>query len=387
MNSTSRQSIATLATDLQEVLAWGAAAEAANAAVCAERDAAVAQVVEAEAAIGSLKEKMAGLQTSVDVQREQLLAKDAEIESLGIQVGDLMTDLGSLNAEIATYRDTNLAQAIVIGNQITEIARLTALLNPFTVYNEMKSTGPIPGWPDILVIYEGDLIAPGETGLMPPNETFLRQKFASIKAANPGVTRVVLDKEEAWGTDGQRVADQYIPHYVQMAQIAKEFWSDVGFYGTVPRRYSIYLNYPEGHATYEGRLNEWQADTQRLRPIFDAVDTIYPSLYPIKPVWDNAVLRDAWTVDNLDMIRLWAGNLAPNKPVIAFMMARVHPSADETKPYLSGAYWRAWLEKVKSAGYDGLVVYQNSTDPDPLAQSPVPDWHLETEAFKAGLQS
>jgi hypothetical protein len=76
-------------------------------------------------------------------------------------------------------------------------------------------------------------------------------------------------------------------------------------------------------------------------------------------------------------------HFAPGKPVIAFLMARVHPSADETMPYLSGAYWRSFMEKVKSAGYDGLVVYQNTTDPDPLSVTPRPDWYLETEAFRA----
>jgi hypothetical protein len=410
MTSTSRQSIATLATDLQEVLAWGAAAEAANADL-------TVTIAARDSTIASFEQLIAQEIDASTALRDTIAAKDADIENQRVYIVTLQTRtetlsnaLSAANAEIAA-KDAEIARITEESNdwenaarseaarvnELTpllaaanaEIARLTALLNPFTVYNEMKSTGPIPGWPDILVIYESELfpssVTEAQRSTTPPDEAFLDAFFANLFAQH-GDVRLVLDSEK-WrlitDVDSPTGIDMtVVGWYVTLVSCAKNAgFTNVGLYGEITERATLYLNYPVGHDTHTLRKSNWQARNAMCQPMWDAVDTIYPSFYPIKPIHNDAAKRDAWMDDNLAICR----ERAPGKPVIPFLMARVHPSADETKPYLSGAYWRAWLEKVKSAGYDGLVVYQNSTDPDPLAQSPVPDWHLETEAFRAQL--
>jgi hypothetical protein len=372
MTSTSRQSIATLAADLQEVLAWGYASDG----MIALRD----NTISAQnTTISDLMSQHMMDLSAIAEKDATIAAKDAEIATLTTRVNDLQM----WNDEIKVGVDFLKS----------EIARLTALLRAasFTVYNEMKSTGPIPGWPDILVIYESELfpssVPEAQRSTTPPDTAFLDAFFANLFAQH-GDVRLVLDSE-AWrlitDVDSPTGIDMtVVGWYVTLVSCAKNAgFTNVGLYGEITERATLYLNYPVGHATHELRKSNWQARNAMCQPMWDAVDTIYPSFYPIKPIHNDAAKRDAWMDDNLAICR----ERAPGKPVIPFLMARVHPSADETKPYLAGAYWRAWLEKVKSAGYDGLVVYQNSTDPDPLAQSLVPDWHLQTEAFIASLQS
>jgi hypothetical protein len=393
---TARDRLQQQSVDIAEVLAWGAAAEAANAAVCAERDVAVRDLsaalqardaarqaeeqayVEREAAVAQVADR------DIIIARRDatIAAKDAEIAGLVLRNNGL-TDTNDVLDHALTSAREDLAEANA------EIARLTALLNPFTVYNEMKSTGPIPGWPDILVVYESELfpssVAEEHRSTTPPDVAFLDAFFANLFAQH-GDVRLVLDSE-AWrlitDVDSPTGIDMaVVGWYVTLVSCAKNAgFTNVGLYGEITERATLYLNYPVGHATHELRKSNWQARNAMCQPMWDVVDTIYPSFYPIKPIHNDAAKRDAWMDDNLAVCR----ERAPGKPVIPFLMARVHPSADETKPYLSGAYWRSWLEKVKSAGYDGLVVYQNSTDPDPLGVTPRPDWYLEAEAFRAAL--
>jgi hypothetical protein len=344
MTSTSRQSLATLATDLQEVLAWGGAAEASNAAIVAERDAAIARVSALEAHV----EEMA------DDYDEMLDARDATI--------------AAKDAEIVEHVST-------IFEMSAEIARLTALLNPkpaFTLYNEMKSVPSLP-LPDILVIYEGQLHASGVSGEAAPDPAFLRQSFAAIKAANPGVTMVVLD-QESWWTNG-RVEPAQVPWYVTLVNVAKEFWSDVGLYG-FPERYTGFLT--GSAADNPLRLDSWK--NRQAPEIAAAVTFFCPSFYFINPVHNNETKRNLWIDTYVD----WCNPAGvPSQRIVPFLWPRIHGSVDPTTPWVDGPTWRSTLNKVRER-CQGAVIFGRSgnDDPDPRPSTP---WWLETEAFLAAL--
>jgi hypothetical protein len=329
MTSPSRQSIATLATDLQEVLAWGGAAEVANVTLTAT-----------------------------------IAAKDAELAEL-IEVS---------NAQ----HDQIVAAWTTIAERDAEIARLTALLNPvpaepaFTLYNEMKSVPSLP-LPDILVIYEGQLHASGVSGEAAPDPAFLRQSFASIKAANPGVTMVILD-QESWWTNG-RVEPAQVPWYVTLVNVAKEFWADVGLYG-FPERYTGFLT--GSAADNPLRLDSWK---NRQAPEISAAVTFFcPSFYFINPVHNNETKRNLWIDTYVD----WCNPAGvPSQRIVPFLWPRIHGSVDPTTPWVDGPTWRSTLNKVRER-CQGAVIFGRSgnDDPDPRPSTP---WWLETEAFLAAL--
>src|SRR5687767_1808852 len=123
---------------------------------------------------------------------ERVVTQDATIAAKDVEIAGLRIDNDSLAQQVFMLQDAS-------ARDLAEIARLTALLNPFTVYNEMKSTGPIPGWPDILVIYESELfpssVPEEQRSTTPPDAAFLDAFFANLFAQH-GDVRLVLDSEK-----------------------------------------------------------------------------------------------------------------------------------------------------------------------------------------------
>lgn len=238
------------------------------------------------------------------------------------------------------------------------------------------------GFLDLEVIYENAMVAPGDANTDPPDAAFLNTFFANYAADNPSINSIVLDYE-AWNliTDNNSptgVSSTAVGYYVTLLNAAKAHFTNVGLYGEVPERYTLYLNFPPGHPTFVSRRANWFARAILLQNIWDLVDTIWPSFYYINPVYVNEDDRDMWYEDSFEMIGLRA---SASKPSYPFMWPRIHNSVDPAMPYISGPYWRSSLEKLRAVGYEGFALWLFSSDVDPRTLTPVPAWWLETVDF------
>ena len=367
MNTTSRQNIATFANDLKEVLAWGDAAEAANAAICAERDAAIAQVADRDTVIANMNQWLEARNNRILEQDATIAAKDAEIATINGLLSDRTEELAALD-------ELHEAALSELSNAQAEIARLKALLRPvqFTTYNEMKSVPSLP-LPPIRFIYENELIAPGETRYMPPNVDHLRAKFASIKANEPDVKMVVLD-QEGWLPGGSGSAQIEHPEYfVTLLTVAHEFWDEVSQYSYPKRYYGFVTGSP---AENETRYNTLVAHTQATQEITDLCTFLCPSFY-VPTAIEDPNKRAKWMDGYFALCEL----VAPGKDIIPTLWPRFHSHPAD---WLTGPIWDEMIRRIYARqSCMGYIIFGRSggDDPDPRPLN-LPWWQAD-EAFRA----
>jgi hypothetical protein len=250
---------------------------------------------------------------------------------------------------------------------------------PSFIANDQARIGDISaeGFTFLETIYESRMVAPGDNAATsPPNSAFLHAFFSDL-LAEIGDVPLCLDYE-AWllTTDinsPSGVSSTVVGWYVTLLNIAKTYFSNVGMYGEVPERATIYLNYPVGHATYTLRRNNWFARNALMQPIWDAADVIYPSFYYIAPIHADAAKFDLWMADN----RLLCDTHAPGKKVYPFLWPRIHNSVDPLMPYINGDYYAHSLDKMYEL-FHGYTLWLFSTDVHPETVSPVPLWWTRT---------
>jgi hypothetical protein len=254
-------------------------------------------------------------------------------------------------------------------------------LRPFLVFDELRISPPATPseMTPILVVYQGSLTAPGDDpNVDPPNVTFLRSSFQSIKDNNPGVTRMCFDQEGWW--EGQAIPQSRIQFFLTVIDVAHEYWPDVGIYSGLPERYTGYLTVTG--QTRIDRYNSWVTRNSGLQQLWDAVNTIYPSVYylnPTHPEYANGVEightteRDLWYEDTQAICNMFA----PGKPVYYFMGLSYHisipvseraPGTDANFAAVPAAYWRSTMDKIyslRSEGATGIVLWQTSGQDDP----------------------
>jgi hypothetical protein len=137
----------------------------------------------------------------------------------------------------------------------------------------------------------------------------------------------------------------------------------VGYYGTVPTR-----NYWAPVKKDAGALATWRGDNNRLAPLAQAVDTVYPSLYTF---YDDVPGWTTYALANIEEARQYG------KPVYPFLWPQYHQSR---KP-IAGDFWRLQLDTVfKNA--DGLVIWTPARggakwNPD------TPWWHHTVDFLKS----
>lgn len=241
-------------------------------------------------------------------------------------------------------------------------------------FGDLSAFGMTP----LLTLYQSQT-HPGGDQSLPPNPTFINNSFASIAAANPGVTRVCIDLEGYYqGGGSQAIPADKIQHFVDFVDIAHDYWPDVGLYAGIPERYTGHLIPGLAPATALSRYNSWVARNDSYQPIWDVVNSIYPSLYYINPTHNNATQRDQWYDDNINISHMFA----PGKPIYPFMWPTYHPSlpAEFDGLDVDGDYWRASLEKLYLIA-DGISFWEVSSHPDARTQNPVPAWWTQTVDF------
>jgi hypothetical protein len=393
---TARNNIASLATDLQEVLAEVAAAEAANVAIRNERDtlniailSLQQQVSDAVEVTNNLNDLVAAKDAEIaSVQEDhdaleatlvQVIAeKDAEIAHQAERIADLSNTLLIHEATIAAKNVTIVGLNERIENQIgtlqeqdAEIARLTALLKPTFILGDATRkqflgapfTEPFPGsyesafWPSTVT----------EAGR---STTPIVRAFVSgttmpkWRASYPNAKHWFGDLE-LFHSGGLTVAEvaKLLPAY----QGARDFADNegkglqLGAYG-IPPRFGTHMTDAEV-----------MAQAEICRPILDLLDYCLLTLYPI---YTDMEKSRTYIRRNIDLGR----RAMPGKKVIVLGAPGWHPTvgAPLAGTPISVEWWRMLLEECREHA-DGFAIWMKADQPKPTAEP----WWLETEAFLA----
>jgi hypothetical protein len=183
------------------------------------------------------------------------------------------------------------------------------------------------------------------------NETRLPDKASVQRAAREAEARgtpVVLDIEH-WPLQGdpKKVQDS-LSQYITVLQWFKEAAPGlaVGYYGAPPLR-------DYWRASSPPTSKEWRSyadENDRLQPLAEAVDMLFPSLY-------------TFYEDQGGWVRYAYGQIAEarrsahGKPVYVFLMPQYHDSNRKLAgTYLPRDYWRLELETAKQYA-DGVIVW------------------------------
>jgi hypothetical protein len=321
MTSTSRQSIATLATDLQEVLAWGAAAEAANV---------------------TLGSTINSLTSMID-------ARDAEIAALHTGVGQLNGMVFDLETEVA--------------NQAAEIARLTALLSPAPAFVWGDATRQqflgAPFTEAFPFCYESEFY-PGDARGQIDFLYALQTTMPQWRANYPNSPRWAADIE--WLFSGGITAaevQQVLPAFQAARDFAEreDMGLRLGAYN-MPKRIGV-----------DSTANEVEV----LRPILDLLDE---AILPLYPLYTDVEKGRRYVQQNIAMARA----AMPGKPVYVIGWPAWHPNvgAPLAGTPVSVEWWRMLIEE-SLANADGFAVWLKAATPKPTNEP----WWLETLARAA----
>jgi hypothetical protein len=360
MTSTSRASIQALVADLQEVLAWGEAAEQANAALCAERDAAVAQASAADSTIQVMQGELNGLEATI-------AAKDADIAEMIEQDDIQVAGLIARDAQIQTLQ--------------AEIARLTALLNPPHVLKWGDATrAQFLGFPESYPgCYESEFW-PSSVPQSARPTTPIQRAFVSAttmpkwRARYPDASHCFADIElfhkKAAGDDYALTADEVakmLPAFHGMRDFAAAEGRGLQLSAySIPRRFGV-------HETDD----QVMAQAEVCRPILDLLDECLLTLYPVYTDLEKARV---YIRRNIDLGR----RIMPGKRVIVLGWDTWHPSvgAPLAGTPISREWQRMFLEELYAAKVDVYAPWLMAAAPKPTNEP----WWLETEAFLASYR-
>ncbi len=181
----------------------------------------------------------------------------------------------------------------------------------------------------------------------------------------------VLDIEH-WPIEDETLAQAAVDNYITVLdwfRKAAPKEQAVGYYSMLPiRDYWRALKGPES-----SKYRSWQEQNDRLAPLAEAVDIVFPSIYTF---YDD---RDGWLVyakAQIDESR----RLAPDKPVYAFLWPEYHPSnkwrgGDPIDP----DYWRIQLDFLREHA-DGVIIW-TIDDTKAIDFAEIPPWWDETVRF------
>jgi hypothetical protein len=211
------------------------------------------------------------------------------------------------------------------------------------------------------LIYEGALFARGSRADAMPSVTAV-EKTALQAAAASGVN--VLDVER-WNDLADAPA-RYVALLRQLRAINPSY--KTGYYSVVPKRDYWGATAGQGSAKYIA----WQRENDRLQPVADETNYLFPSLYTF---YDDPVGWVKYAEANIAEAR----RLAKGKPVYAFLWPQYHESnwLLRGRP-IPGKFWRLQLDTVRRLA-DGVVIwggYKQNWNPDA-------EWWLETKRFLA----
>jgi hypothetical protein len=250
---------------------------------------------------------------------------------------------------ISFSRRTFLASAAVLSlaatsrGLITLAARAAEQSRAFDARNAMRFAN-LPdltryGLKDVTVVYASSLW-PKKVSRSDPDPSFIRsQTIPKVRRKAPDL--LVIDVEH-WSLSGTSpdAIERNIERYVTVLDTFRSHMPGVrlGLYGTVPIR-----NYWTPVNGKPAELATWRSENERVKPVADASDVIFPSLYTF---YDD---RDGW-------LTYAKANIAEaqryGRPVYPFLWPQYHT----TWQPIDRDFWRLQLETVRDNA-DGMVIW------------------------------
>ena len=198
----------------------------------------------------------------------------------------------------------------------------------------------------IKIIYHKDLWREGQDDSNVPDP--IRLKYAAKPFSANGSPVAVIDIEHWLVTqaNGQFSKENFEKHLKVINTLHRLSPNmQFGYFGIPIQDYWRAIN---GQGKIEAPL--WQAENDRMMPIVDAQDVVFPVLYTFYAD------REAWVKFAMAQL-IEARRLAKGKPVYAFLWPQYHGSNHILGyDYLHPDYWKMELDTVKKYA-DGIVIW------------------------------
>lgn len=184
--------------------------------------------------------------------------------------------------------------------------------------------------------------------------------------------QLVLDIEE-WPVRGEpAVVEASVTRLIAVLRRVRDagYAGPIGYYGLAPIRDYWRSVRPADSSEYR----QWAAENDRLQPLADNVDALFPSLYTF---YDDIAGWEAYALANLREAR----RLAKDKPVYPFLWPQFHESNQKLAgQYLPAAAWRRQLEFVQQHA-DGMVLWGGWAGNGPARWDEDAAWWQATREF------
>lgn len=195
------------------------------------------------------------------------------------------------------------------------------------------------GLQPLRVVYTGELWSKGASKDQPDVAT-----VASVaKKLDPNVL-VCLDIEH-WPTHKAELVDVNIKKLkTEIAAVrTNNAKVKIGFYGVLPIRDYTRATGERGVKAYQ----DWQHQNDRLKPLANSIDAVFPSLYTFSndpKNWEKAA------IENIKEAKRYG------KPVYVFLWPMFHDISPLKGQYIPADFWRLQLETCRKYA-DGVVIW------------------------------
>ena len=265
---------------------------------------------------------------------------------------------------------------VAVGQQVSGTGWRPFPVFDATLYRSKPSlavTGLLP----IAGVYAGQF---GETWYKDPAQLPPKSTVQEAAQAALGKASLAFLDIEHWPQKGTAatVADS-VSKYVAVAQWFREAAPGLpfGYYGAPPVPDYWRAIAPSTGADY----TSWISDNDRLRPIADTVDILFPSLYTF---YDD---RDGWRRQAIAQIAE-ARRYGAGKPVYVFLWPQYHDSNPSLAwAYLPADFWKLELDTARQYA-DGIVIWGGwSAAGTPVEWDEHASWWMITKAFLSDLRT
>ena len=219
------------------------------------------------------------------------------------------------------------------------------------------------------VLYDNILWRSGEPKSGPPSAESIEYwttMFTQIKLQGP----LVLDIEH-WDIYANADQRQYLVDTANQFKIADRGYQ-VGYYGFIPQR-DTFASLHRWHPSF----TNWQDRNTAVKPIADAVDALYPSLYTL---YAEPQRWEEYAVQNI----LEARRIAPGKRIVPMLWPQYHTNCDrKALQYIDQDFWYRQLALCYRM-CDGIIIWRGVDAQVWNWQFP---WLATTKAFLEKIRS
>lgn len=241
---------------------------------------------------------------------------------------------------------------------------------PFALLDATRFPGnpPKEGMERVRFVYASEINGPDPSK---PDAAAIRSLCTKLKRET-GLAKygIQLDKED-WSLD---VDSPNPSRHVELVRLIKtEMEGKVSFYGELPIRDATSMN--KGPADIAKFMEQWRAQNNSLKPLADAVDALYPSLYPLY----TSMVK--WGRFATEMIKE-AKRISGGKPVYGVVWIDWHQNAGKELIGVRLPY-DVILEMYRTiyeAGADGICVWSMAKGSKPY--DPNEDWVKALAQFR-----